>query len=73
MAEPDSKQRNPPGTRRRSIEEQLDEALADSFPASDPVSLVTSQMEEDWADSSEAGNVDSGGKNAGDGPKATGP
>ncbi len=28
--------------------EALDEALADSFPASDPVSIVTSQDEEDW-------------------------
>src|SRR5512146_1553568 len=34
----------------RHLEEQLDEALADSFPASDPVSFVTSQTEEDWAD-----------------------
>jgi hypothetical protein len=33
---------------KKTIEEQLDEALADSFPASDPVSFVTSQMEEDW-------------------------
>ncbi|HWG30754.1 MAG TPA: hypothetical protein VN676_09405 [Steroidobacteraceae bacterium] len=32
----------------RHPEEQLDEALADSFPASDPVSFVTSQTEEDW-------------------------
>lgn len=32
----------------RHLEEQLDEALADSFPASDPVSFVTSQTEEDW-------------------------
>jgi hypothetical protein len=31
------------------IQRQLDEALADSFPASDPVSIVTSQTEEDWA------------------------
>ena len=30
----------------RHLEEQLDEALADSFPASDPVSFVTSQTEE---------------------------
>ncbi len=30
------------------IQRQLDEALADSFPASDPVSIVTSQTEEDW-------------------------
>jgi hypothetical protein len=32
----------------RKIQAQLDEALADSFPASDPVSIVTSQNEEDW-------------------------
>lgn len=38
----------------RHLEEQLDEALADSFPASDPVSLVTSQTEEDWADKPES-------------------
>jgi hypothetical protein len=30
------------------IQKQLDEALADSFPASDPVSIVTSQTEEYW-------------------------
>jgi hypothetical protein len=30
------------------IQRQLDEALEASFPASDPVSLVTSQAEEDW-------------------------
>jgi hypothetical protein len=29
------------------VQEQLDEALADSFPASDPVSIVTSHQE-DW-------------------------
>jgi hypothetical protein len=34
--------------RRRKIQRQLDEALADSFPASDPVSIVTSNEEEDW-------------------------
>ncbi|HUI61440.1 MAG TPA: hypothetical protein VLX90_14525 [Steroidobacteraceae bacterium] len=33
---------------RRKIQKQLDEALAESFPASDPVSIVTSQEEEDW-------------------------
>jgi hypothetical protein len=38
--------------RRQKIERQLDEALAASFPASDPVSIVTSQ-EEDW-DAAEA-------------------
>jgi hypothetical protein len=33
---------------RLKIQKQLDEALEDSFPASDPVSIVTSQEEEDW-------------------------
>ena len=31
--------------KRQKIQEQLDEALADSFPASDPVSIVTSNEE----------------------------
>jgi 2-methylcitrate dehydratase PrpD len=44
---------NPPKDERRrnaaeKIQRQLDEALADSFPASDPVSIVTSHEEEDW-------------------------
>jgi hypothetical protein len=30
------------------VQKQLDEALEASFPASDPVSIVTSQQEEDW-------------------------
>ena len=30
------------------VQRQLDEALAASFPASDPVSIVTSHHEEDW-------------------------
>ncbi len=34
--------------RRQEIQRKLDEALADSFPASDPVAIVTSQTEEDW-------------------------
>jgi hypothetical protein len=34
--------------REQKIQRQLDEALADSFPASDPVSIVTSEDEEDW-------------------------
>jgi len=37
----------------KSVQDQLDEALADSFPASDPVSLVTSQTEEDWEEVAE--------------------
>lgn len=36
--------------RRQKVQRQLDEALADSFPASDPVSIVTSNEEEDWGD-----------------------
>jgi len=34
--------------RAEKIQNQLDAALADSFPASDPVSIVTSHYEEDW-------------------------
>ena len=34
--------------RRQKIQQQLDEALAESSPASDPVSIVTSGEEEDW-------------------------
>jgi hypothetical protein len=34
----------------RKVQQQLDEALEDSFPASDPVSIVTSQAEEDWGE-----------------------
>jgi hypothetical protein len=33
---------------REKVQKQLDDALADSFPASDPVSIVTSHEEEDW-------------------------
>lgn len=33
---------------RKKVQKQLDEALEDSFPASDPVSIVTSQEEEYW-------------------------
>ncbi|MBV8144945.1 MAG: hypothetical protein JO184_08060 [Gammaproteobacteria bacterium] len=36
--------------KRQKIQRQLDEALEDSFPASDPVSIVTSHEEEDWGD-----------------------
>ncbi len=35
---------------REKVQRQLDEALADSFPASDPVSIVTSHQEEDWGE-----------------------
>ncbi len=39
--------------RRQKIQRQLDEALEDSFPASDPVSIVTSHEEEDWGNGEE--------------------
>ena len=32
----------------QKIERQLDEALAATFPASDPVSILSSHEEEDW-------------------------
>jgi hypothetical protein len=38
----------------RKIQRQLDEALEASFPASDPVSIVTSNHEEDWGTDAEA-------------------
>ena len=41
--------------KRQKIQQQLDEALEDSFPASDPVSIVTSHAEEDWGGDSPAG------------------
>ncbi len=41
-------QREDEARKRQKIQRQLDEALADSFPASDPVSIVTSNEEEDW-------------------------
>jgi hypothetical protein len=47
-------ERSPEAAQERRIKDkvqrQLDEALEDSFPASDPVSIVTSQDEEDWGD-----------------------
>lgn len=35
---------------REKVQKQLDEALDASFPASDPVSIVTSHEEEDWGE-----------------------
>jgi hypothetical protein len=32
------------------IQQQLDEALSDSFPANDPVAIVTSHHEEAWGE-----------------------
>ena len=40
---------------QEKVQRQLDEALADSFPASDPVSIVTSNTEEDWGESEPPG------------------
>jgi hypothetical protein len=37
-------------TQTEKIQRQLDDALAASFPASDPVSIVTSHEEEDWGE-----------------------
>jgi hypothetical protein len=37
-------------TQQEKVQQQLDEALAASFPASDPVSIVTSHQEEDWGE-----------------------
>ena len=47
MSEPESAQER---RRKEKVQRQLDEALEDSFPASDPVSIVTSQDEEDWGE-----------------------
>jgi hypothetical protein len=35
-------------TQKEKVQRQLDEALDATFPASDPVSIVTSHEEEDW-------------------------
>jgi hypothetical protein len=45
---PEAPRRRADETQKEKIQRQLDEALADSFPASDPVSIVTSHEEEDW-------------------------
>ncbi|HVY82037.1 MAG TPA: hypothetical protein VG994_13695 [Steroidobacteraceae bacterium] len=39
--------------KRHRIQQELDEALAASFPASDPVAIVTSQDEEAWREDPE--------------------
>jgi hypothetical protein len=53
MSDPGSDEARAAEARKRQqqqqkIQRQLDEALAASFPASDPVSIVTSHEEEDW-------------------------
>ena len=65
-----------PEQRRRSekIQRQLDEALEDSFPASDPVSIVTSQHEEDWGgDADEPGEPQAPGTKEPSAPKSSRP
>lgn len=47
-AEPRRAARAAEKAQREKVQRQLDDALADSFPASDPVSIVTSHEEEDW-------------------------
>ena len=49
MIEPQTPlEKSPEKAQQDKVQKQLDEALADSFPASDPVSIVTSNEEEDW-------------------------
>ncbi len=43
---PPDETRLPPSAQK--IQRQLDEALEATFPASDPVAIVTSHEEEDW-------------------------
>jgi len=65
-----------PEQRRRNerIQRQLDEALEDSFPASDPVSIVTSQDEEDWGgDADEPGETEAPGTKEPSAPKSSRP
>ena len=65
-----------PEQRRRNekIQRQLDEALEDSFPASDPVSIVTSHNEEDWGeDADEPGTSQGPGAKEPSAPKSSRP
>jgi len=49
-AQPDAQAEAEPGPASADrVQQMLDDALADSFPASDPVSIVTSQHEEAWS------------------------
>jgi hypothetical protein len=47
------------------IDAQLDAALEDSFPASDPVSIVTSQTEEYWREEDNGAAQPSGSSGTG--------
>ena len=48
----------------RDLQQQLDDALADSFPASDPVSFITSQAEEFWDENKPCNSADRGERDA---------
>jgi hypothetical protein len=50
MSDPPDDETDEARKRWQKIQRQLDEALAASFPASDPVSIVTSHEEEDWGE-----------------------
>lgn len=52
MSDPPTDETDEALKRRQKIQRQLDEALAATFPASDPVAIVTSHEEEDWGDDS---------------------
>lgn len=71
MSEPESAQER---RRKEKVQRQLDEALEDSFPASDPVSIVTSQDEEDWGeDADERGESQTPGAKEPSAPKSSQP
>jgi hypothetical protein len=60
--------------RKEKVQRQLDEALEDSFPASDPVSIVTSQDEEDWGgETDEPGETEAPGTKEPSAPKSSRP
>jgi len=60
--------------KNEKVQRQLDEALEDSFPASDPVSIVTSQDEEAWRDEAEEpGESQAPGTKAPSAPKSNPP
>ena len=60
--------------RAARIQRQLDEALEGTFPASDPVSIVTSQDEEDWGrEADEPGQTEAPGTKEPSAPKSSRP
>jgi len=64
----------PKRPQNEKVQRQLDEALEDSFPASDPVSIVTSQDEEDWGgDADEPGRTQAPGTKEPSAPKSSRP